>query len=107
VYCQDVIKAILLAVLTPEALGQVINIGSGIEYKVRDVAELIVGLTHSTTRLKMGILERRPSGIQHLVCSNEKAKRLLKWSPKTSLEEGLAQTIAWFIAHQKDNTLPA
>src|SRR5205085_2108423 len=41
-YVSDVIEAYLLAIRRPKAIGEVINIGSGQEYKIKDVAKKIV-----------------------------------------------------------------
>ncbi|MBM3911370.1 MAG: NAD-dependent dehydratase, partial [Thaumarchaeota archaeon] len=37
----------------------------------------------------------RPFDVNKLVCDNSKAKRILKWKPTISLEDGLKQTLAW------------
>lgn len=98
VYVEDVVDAYLRAALTPEARGEVINIGSGREYRIRDVAERILRLTEAAIRLQTG-RSPRPCEIQHLFCRIEKAARILGWSPRTALEEGLAYTIAWYREH--------
>ena len=39
------------------------------------------------------------SEVDRLLCDNGKAKRLMGWTPKVSLEEGLLRTIEWFERH--------
>jgi nucleoside-diphosphate-sugar epimerase len=95
-YVDDIVDAYLLAAVSPEAAGEVINIGNGIEYRIRDVAEMIVRMTGNPIQLKIGALPKRPGETKHFFCNNEKAKRLLGWSPKTDLNEGLKKTIDWY-----------
>lgn len=96
IYVGDLVEAYLKATISPQALGEVINIGSGIESKIKDVAETILKLTQKTISLEREEGLTRSSEIHHLYCRNEKAKKLLNWSPQTDLEKGLLQTIAWY-----------
>jgi nucleoside-diphosphate-sugar epimerase len=95
-YVDDIVDAYLLAAFCPKAVGEIINIGNGIEYKIKDVAEIIVKMMGSPIKLLIGNLSKRPGEASHFFCSNEKAKRLLGWFPKFSLDEGLKKTIEWF-----------
>ncbi|MEW6001032.1 MAG: SDR family NAD(P)-dependent oxidoreductase [Nitrospirota bacterium] len=95
-YVDDVVEAFLLAAVSREALGEVINIGNGIEYRIRDVAEKIVLMMGSPIKLLIGALPKRPGENRHFFCINEKARRLLGWVPRISLDEGLERTIKWY-----------
>jgi len=95
-YVDDVIDAYLLTAVRENAIGQTINIGNGIEYRIRDVAEHVVKMMGSPIRLLIGVLPKRPGETPHHFCNNEKAKRLLGWSPKVSLDDGLKKTIDWY-----------
>lgn len=95
-YIDDIIEAYLLAARSPEAVGGVINIGNGVEHRIRDVAEKVVRMMGNPIRLLIGALPKRPGETKHLFCSNENAKNLLGWSPKISLDEGLERTITWY-----------
>ncbi len=95
-YIDDIIEAYLLAANCREAIGEVINIGNGIEYKIRDVAEKIVNMMGSRIKLLIGALPKRPGESRHFFCTNEKAKKLLGWSPKIGLDDGLQKTIEWY-----------
>jgi len=95
-YVDDIVDAYLLAAESPGAAGEVINIGNGIEYSIRDVAEMIVRMMGNPIQLKIGALPKRPGETKHFFCNNMKAKRLLGWSPKTDLGEGLKRTIHWY-----------
>jgi UDP-glucose 4-epimerase len=97
-YVDDIVDAYLFAAESPGAAGEVINIGNGIEYRIRDVAEKIVRMMGNPIQLKIGALLKRPGETKHFFSNNMKAKRLLGWSPKTALDEGLEKTITWYRA---------
>ncbi len=95
-YVGDMVEAYLLAARSKKAIGEVINVGSGKEYKIKDVAKKIVKAAGSSIKLKLGSLPSRPCEIQRLFFSNEKARNILGWSPKVDLDEGLRITIDWY-----------
>jgi NAD dependent epimerase/dehydratase len=85
-----------------EAVGQVINVGSGREISIGDLAQLIFQLIGSSARIRGEDVRRRPeaSEVERLLCDQRKAKALLGWAPRISLEDGLARTIEWFKSHR-------
>jgi UDP-glucose 4-epimerase len=95
-FIDDVIEAFLLAASNPRAIGEVINIGNGIEYTLKDVAEKIVNMMGNPIRLLFGTLPKRPGETKHFFSNNHKAKNFLGWFPKISLDEGLEKTIDWY-----------
>lgn len=96
IYVDDIVDAYLLSARCPRAIGEVINIGNGVEYKMRDLAEKIVCTMGNPIKLLIGALPKRPGEAKHFFCSNKKAKNLLGWSPKIDLNEGLKRTIEWY-----------
>jgi nucleoside-diphosphate-sugar epimerase len=96
-YVEDAVDAVVDAATAPGIDGDIINIGSGREYRIRDVAELIVRLAGAGT-LRFGAVRGITSGLDRLVCDPAHAQAVLRWSPRTSLEDGLQQTIASFRA---------
>lgn len=95
-YIDDVIEAYLLTAQCPQAAGEVINIGNGIECTIRDVAEKIVRMMGNPIKLLAGALPKRQGETDHFFCNNEKARKLLGWSPKIDINEGLKRTIEWY-----------
>lgn len=95
-YVGDIVNAYLLAATNPNAIGELINIGNGIEYSIKEVAEKIVNMMGNPIHLLIGALPKRAGETNHFFCNNEKAKRLLGWSPKINLNEGLQRTIDWY-----------
>lgn len=93
-YVTDEIEGILRDVWTPAASGEVINIGNDKECTVKELAELIVELTGSNSKLTY---EKLPIDDPVRRCPVlDKAKRILDWEPTTVLRDGLTKTIAWF-----------
>ena len=95
-YVDDVVDAYVRAACSPKAIGEIINIGNGIEYRIKDVAEKIVHMMGNPIKLLFGSIPKRPGETDHFLCSNKKARELLGWSPRVSLHEGLERTISWF-----------
>ncbi len=104
-YIDDVVDAYQLAACSPHAAGEVINIGNGVEYGIRDVAEKIVRMMGNPIRLLVGALPKRPGEAKHFFSSNEKAKRILGWSPKIGIAEGLGTTISWYRKFLSENPI--
>lgn len=101
-YVDDIVEAYLLASTCPNAIGEIINVGNGLEYSIKDVAEKIVKMMGNPIRLLVGALPKRPGEATHFFCDNKKAISLLNWSPVIELEEGLKRTIDWDRNHFKD-----
>jgi NAD dependent epimerase/dehydratase len=97
-FVDDTVAGFILAGATPDIEGEVINIGSGHEISIGDLAELILQLSGSEATIEIDSVRMRPekSEVERLLCNNAKARQLLGWAPATTLEEGLRQTIEWF-----------
>jgi len=75
--------------------GEIINIGSDREETTARGIEIVEGLLGKQARISRR--PRRP-GDQERTCANiGKARRLLGYEPRTTLEEGLAAEVAWFL----------
>jgi UDP-glucuronate decarboxylase len=97
IYVVDEIEGILKMVYKDEAIGEVINLGNDKEYTILELATIIKDLTNSNSEI---IFKPLPIDDPVRRCPDiTKAKKILNWEPKTSLEDSLKKTIAWF----KDN----
>jgi len=78
---------------------EVINLGSGKLFSLKEIAEEIsfIFLTEYGKKIKINILNRESNVYSDRLLCNEKAQRLLGWSPRVSLKEGLRKTIRDFI----------
>lgn len=94
-YVDDLIDALAMLHDCSFPGGDILNIGSGREYVVSDVAAAIVRMTQSPTRLLKGVFSR-PTEVTHPHLSTHKVEARTGWRPKVGLEEGLARTIAWY-----------
>ncbi|MBI2851695.1 MAG: SDR family NAD(P)-dependent oxidoreductase [Chloroflexi bacterium] len=103
-YVSDVVDGFVRASICPQAAGEIINIGNGQEYRIRDVVELVLQLTQSKMTPQFGALSYRPGEAWHFYCDNTKAKQLLGWEPKVTLENGMKMTIEWFGERQLQET---
>jgi dTDP-glucose 4,6-dehydratase len=103
VYVDDVVDGMIKAVEVPESTGTVINMGSGNGISIGDLADTIVSIVNrevevlfDATRIRL-----KTPAIDQMVADATKAKELLGWSPRTSLNAGLEKTIEWFAEHIK------
>lgn len=95
-YVADTVAGFLAVARSPKSAGQVINLGSGRGVTVGQTAALAMKLLGRTVPIKRQAARVRParSEVFKLLCDNAKARKLLGWRPRYSLEEGLALTIA-------------
>ncbi|MBP1357926.1 MAG: SDR family oxidoreductase [Sulfolobus sp.] len=93
-YVSDWVDATKKMLFTPGLKGEVINIGSDKEVKIIDLAKMIIRLTQSKSRIVF--LPHRPDDPPRRAADITKAKKMLNWEPKVSLEDGLIRTIEWF-----------
>jgi nucleoside-diphosphate-sugar epimerase len=93
-YVKDVAEALAKAVIMHDVSGEVIHICSGIGRSINEIALKIISICNSDS--KPIHLEAKPGEISRSVGDNSKAKKLLKWKPRFSFEEGLKKTVEWF-----------
>ena len=96
-YVDDAVDATLLAAITPRAEGEVFNVGSGIETSINDLAAGI-GVALGRQIETESIDRRDIDNIRRRVVNIEKARRMLRWSPQTTLAHGLERTRDWIVS---------
>lgn len=84
-YVADVVRANILAMEKPVGRGEVINIGVGKNYNVKELAKLIGGPTVH--------IPPRPGEMKATLADIRRAKKLLGWRTKFSLKEGIKKYI--------------
>jgi GDP-D-mannose 3', 5'-epimerase len=92
VYVKDVVDALVRLPILGMNQGP-IQIASGKETSIREVAETIIDISGKNIPLKFDT--SKPEGDVARCGSYDKAKRILGWEPKTSLREGLFETYKW------------
>ena len=96
-YVEDTVEAMVTALQTPNLEGEIINIGTGKTWKMRDILDLIGKATKTEEKEVVTDKGRmRAKDVTILLSDSNKAKKLLGWNPTTSLEEGLRRTIEYF-----------
>lgn len=94
-YVMDIVDALLRAGYYEQAIGQEMNIASGQEINIREMAELVNELTGNKAGIKLA--QRRVWDTKkRLLASIDRAKELLGYEPQMPFEEGLNNTIRWF-----------
>jgi dTDP-glucose 4,6-dehydratase len=75
--------------------GEVINIATGVDISIDEIAARVLEVLGKPAELKERVPDRRGQ-VQRHVGSTEKAQRLLGWRARTSFEDGLERTVAWY-----------
>jgi len=94
-YVDDIVSGLLRAAWEKRAVGEAINLATGCETRVRDVADWINEMTGNTAGIRM-IPRRTWDTKTRLLASTDKARALLKFEPTMAVREGLARTVEWF-----------
>ncbi|MGB9729927.1 MAG: UDP-glucuronic acid decarboxylase family protein [Thermoprotei archaeon] len=93
-YVDDWVDATLRMLTFKNLAGEVINIGSDKEITILELANKIINMTGSVSKIKF--LPSRPDDPRRRAADISKARRLLNWEPKVALDQGLEKTIKWF-----------
>jgi dTDP-glucose 4,6-dehydratase len=96
-YVADTVEGFIKSAETPASIGATINIGSGKEISIGDLAALILKIIGRDVPIREESDRLRPanSEVERLCADNAKAISLIGWEPKHSLREGLEKTIEW------------
>jgi UDP-glucose 4-epimerase len=93
-FVDDAVTATLEVAVSPRAVGQAYNVGTGRETSVNRLASRIIELTRASVEPKH--VDRRDiDNIRRRVVNIEKIRRELRWFPELTVEQGLQETYAW------------
>jgi UDP-glucuronate decarboxylase len=93
-YVDDLIDGFIRLMESPDDVTGPINLGNPVEFTIRQLAEQVVALTGSKSKIEFRPLpaddpkQRQPD--------ITRARKTLGWEPKVPLEEGLKKTVAYF-----------
>jgi dTDP-glucose 4,6-dehydratase len=100
-FVSDTVEGFVAAATAELAVGEVLNLGTGNEISIGDLAYLIrdiigsdVGISSDDSRARTAASE-----VVRLCSDNSKAERLLGWTPTVELGEGLSLTVEWIKDH--------
>jgi NAD dependent epimerase/dehydratase len=102
-YVSDTVSGFLAAGSVAGTEGNVFNLGTGRDIRIGDIADLIALKVGQAATIMVDADRMRPqkSEVLRLVSDNEQARRVLGWSPRVSLEDGLDLSIDWMRSHLK------
>ena len=93
-FIQDVLNCVMEACFSEEAIGQVINIGPDEEItSINELSREIISLTNFSG--DPIYLPERPQEVKHAICSSEKARKILDYGTKVSLQDGLESMVSY------------
>ena len=108
-YVTDTVAGFIKAAQTPGIEGQVFNLGTGREFWISDLVNIILDLipqisaeqekVRPTLKIENQRLRPEKSEVMRLLSDNTKARDCLNWSPDVSLEDGLHHTMLWIAKH--------
>ncbi len=103
-FVSDTVEGFIRAAESERSIGEVVNIGSGSEISIGDLATTVLGVLGEDKPVVLDRRRLRPeaSEVDRLCAETSKAKRLLGWTPSHTLEEGLEETVEWITTNLKE-----
>jgi len=100
-YVSDTISGFLHAARSEKGLGEVFNLGTGVEIRIGDLAEKVIRMVDRKVSIQVDNQRLRPqnSEVMRLISDNSRAREVIGWKPVTPFEKGLENTIAWIRQH--------
>ena len=97
-YVSDTCAGFIALAESDAAVGREVNIGSGAEIAVGELARKLISLLGSAATVVTDDIRLRPekSEVERLLAANALIRDLTGWTPAVSLDEGLARTVEWF-----------
>ncbi len=96
-YVENVIDGLLLAAITPQVREAIFNIGTGSVRPLREYIDLILRFLPTTAKPTYGALPPRNNERWSPHPDVRQIHTQLGWKPHVSVEDGIAQTVAWFV----------
>lgn len=96
-YVANTVDAFIKAAESDAAVGGVVNVGSGRDISIGELARLICELVGVELRIECDDQRLRPkdSEVERLLADNTRAREWLGWQPQVDLKDGLRRTIDW------------
>lgn len=101
-FIDDAVEATISAAIFEKGIGNVYNVGTGVETSVNQLAKLILEITNSKSIVE-NIDKRDIDNIRRRVVNIERTRHDLKYQPMTSVALGLTKTIEWYKKQRTKN----
>lgn len=97
-YVEDTVAGFIALCESDDSIGQEVNIATGKEYSIGDVANFLVNEINPSVKLVLDPERMRPekSEVFRLMGDNQKIQQLTSWKPVHDIYDGLLKTIEWF-----------
>lgn len=96
-YVDDAARGAVQLMRCDRALGMTVNLGTGKDWSVIELAKLIGSHYHERDiEVSVEKVRLRPLDVNRLCCNGAKMKQMTGWEPEFSFEQGLKKTISWF-----------
>ena len=94
-FVSDTADAIIRSLNSKKTIGEIINVGSGSEISIGELALKIAKIAKRKIKIRYDESRERPYDVNRLICNNKKAKRLLDWKTKITMDVGLMKIFHW------------
>jgi UDP-glucose 4-epimerase len=98
-FVEDTARGIILAATSDQAVGRTVNLGSGREIAINDLALAVAGVAQRTPRVLHD--DPRPGDVLRLCADVSQARDILGFNVRVSLTEGLGRLLAWYQSQDK------
>lgn len=99
IYIDDVAEAYYLAATKTELSGSVINIGTGVQHTLNELADIALEVTKSTSEVTVGTYQKRGFDTNIWVADTQQMESRLGFKPSYNLKQGIEQCVPWFQQH--------
>ena len=101
-FVTDTCEAFYKVFKSKKIFGQVLNVGTNKEFKIKDIAQKVFKKLDVNPKIIYDSNRARSdqSEVKRLLCDNKKIFKLIGWKPKVTFEDGLSQTINWYKSNQ-------
>ena len=97
-FVRDTVRGFIELGKCDEAVGKVINVGTGKDISVEELAKMVLDQIGKKGEIEIEDRRVRPerSEVMQLLCDIRLAQKLFGWAPRYTLEKGLEETIEWY-----------
>lgn len=92
-YVDDTAEGIAMAASADAAIGETINLGSGKEITINELADVVGEAVSADINVRRE--PSRPGDVLRLCADSTKAQKLIGWTPTTTLREGISRLVQW------------
>lgn len=93
-YVSDIVSGTVMAAMADGSVGESFNLGFGEEFSIAEAARQV--LRHFGSSLSPKFEPAYRGDFQRTLCRNEKARRILSWTPRVGFQEGLDLFLDWY-----------